>query len=154
MSIHSYDLIGGNFLVWSDKAKIAPPPLYATLRLQHVSEEGWQILQEIKALGAWTSEKTPDKSEPKKSRRKQTKVRHIVVKVEQQQQEEESEEDNDDNDSDEYVPQGSRSRPKVKEKEKDKDEDDDYQVGSSDDEEESDEEYTPVKVCRFFFVFF
>ena len=79
---HSYDLIGGNFLVWSDQAKIAPPPLYATLRLQHVSEEGWQILQEIKALGAWN---TNTSKSSKKSKRKQTPVRRISqVKVEEE----------------------------------------------------------------------
>ena len=132
--IHSYDLIGGHFLVWSDQAKIAPPPLYATLRLQHVSEEGWQILQEIKALGAW-SPKEKKATEPKKSRRKQSKVRHIVVRVEQEKGE--TQDESEENDNDDNVPQGTHSRQKG---------DEDYQMQTDDEAEDSDEEYTPEKV--------
>ena len=131
--IHSYDLIGGNFLVWSNQAKIAPPPLYATLRLQHISEEGWQILQEIKALGAWAP-REKKAIEPKKSRRKQSKVRHIVVRVEQEK--ESTQDESEENDNGENIPEGSHSRQK---------EDEDYQM-QSDEEEDSDEDYTPEKV--------
>ncbi len=87
--ICSYDLVGGSFLVWSDQAKLAPPPLYATLRLQHVTPEGWEVLQEIKALGGWSQ---PNE---KKSRRKQSHVQRIEIKEEAEDPDEEVEVDFD-----------------------------------------------------------
>ncbi|XP_072034337.1 uncharacterized protein [Amphiura filiformis] len=108
MLLDCYDLIGGNFLVWSDQAKLAPPPLHATLFLQHVSEEGWEVLQEIKALGGWRQDKDKDKTEPeqRKSKRKQARVRHIEpVQVKQEVVDPEDGEDRDSQDDD-YVPSG------------------------------------------------
>lgn len=114
--------------MWSDNAKVAPPPLSATLQLQHVSEEGWQTLQEIKDLSAL---KTPQGSGGKKSRRKPSSTTRIW-------------QEGEDDDADDTVDIDFDTYGASEEEGLDSD-DDDYDPEPEQDDDEQDEEYTPEK---------
>ncbi|XP_072034341.1 uncharacterized protein [Amphiura filiformis] len=141
MLLDCYDLIGGNFLVWSDQAKLAPPPLYATLCLQHVSEEGWEVLQEIKALGGWREDKT---SRQRKSRRKQAQVRHILQ--EEEEEEEDADEEEDDDEEEVEVDFDMYGLGLDDPKDDDYDPDEDY--NPEDDEVETSKSKRPIRQTR------